>query len=178
MISGSAKEIDRLDQALAALFVELSAYSDEQLNQRPAPGKWSPLMILHHLRLSEHYSHLYVTKKLKGDGPFANGKISDPFRLFLIWFVFNSGIKWKAPPGIGDGSLPETSSLQAVQTQWLAQRQQLREYLSALPDKLSGRAIYKHPYAGRLTLPGMVRFFGIHFTHHRKQVRRALERRI
>ncbi len=168
------KNLDRLDQATEALFLELSVYSDEQLNRRPGPGRWSALMTLHHLILAEGYSHLYVIKKLKGDGPFKVGTLTDYWRLFLIWAVFASLIKRKAPKGVGDESIPETDQLENVQAKWREQRQKLRDHLTSLPDHLFNKAIYKQPFVGRLTFPGMMRFFYLHFAHHRKQVRRAV----
>jgi hypothetical protein len=44
-----------------------------------------------------------------------------------------------------------------------------------LPDHLYDKEIYKHPFAGRLSLMGMVDFFEHHFRRHREQMRRALK---
>ena len=52
------------DAQVSAFMDQLAAYSDEQLNTKPADGGWSPIQVLHHLLLVEEGTLAYVRKKL------------------------------------------------------------------------------------------------------------------
>lgn len=163
-----------LDKELEELLTELAAYSKEQLNRQPAPDSWSATQVLHHLLLSEKYSRQYCEKKLsfKPDLPKA-GLMTAARTQFVKWYLFLP-LKVKAPAMISSSALPEEDELSNIVAQFTAQRKQLRTYLEQVEEQYLDREVYKHPFAGRLSLGGMLNFFQAHFRHHRKQIYRAL----
>lgn len=165
----------KLDQELEAFLKELASYSNEQLNQAPGPDKWSALQCAHHLMESEKLSLAYLRKKLSFNPTLKKQTWRTHWRLFLLNSYLRAPFKFKAPEGIGTSYLPETSSLEAVTQQWRNQRAALHDFLGSLPDDLIDKEVYKHPFAGRLPLKGMLQFFQAHFQRHRRQALRALK---
>ena len=83
--------------------------------------------------------------------------------------------KFKAPKGVDRSALPDESVFETTRKQWEAQRQELRHYLSHLPEERFDRELYKHPFAGKMTLRQMLKFFGMHIKRHQKQINRVLK---
>ncbi|MCB0550237.1 MAG: DinB family protein [Phaeodactylibacter sp.] len=174
MIASLDQRLKKIDQRLQGLLDELSAYDNEALNRKPADGGWSALQVMHHLLLAEEGSVKYVKKKLSFNPELSAAGFSSSWRAFLLNFYFILPFKFKAPPGVGDDALPARSDFQEVSERWRSSRKALREYLESLPEELFQKSIYRHPFAGRMSLEGMVQFFEGHFERHRKQIGRVL----
>ncbi|MCB9082524.1 MAG: DinB family protein [Lewinellaceae bacterium] len=168
-------QLDQLDQELASLLADMRRFEGAQLTQHPAPGKWSALENIYHLWQAEQQSLRYVMKKTSS-GVAGIPKVGpiEAWRKFLIVVNLRLPVKIKAPAGVNPGNLPAVNSLDEVAAPYLAFRQELRAFLQALPADAAGRAIYKHPFAGRLSASGMILFFAEHFRRHAAQIRRTL----
>ncbi|MGH1435258.1 MAG: DinB family protein [Lewinella sp.] len=163
-----------MDKELDQLFTELDHYSSEQLNRSPAPESWSVTQVLNHLLLSEKYSLQYCEKKLSFEPNLPKAGLAAAARaLFVNWYLFLP-LKVKAPALISTSALPKEDDLANIKTQYQTQRQLLRAFLEQLEESYLDREVYKHPFAGRLSFPGMFSFMTAHFRHHRKQIYRAL----
>lgn len=169
-----SRRLDKIDQRLQGLLDELSAHDNDTLNRKPADGGWSALQVMQHLLLSEEGSVKYVKKKLSFNPELEQAGFFSAWRAFLLDFYFMLPLKFKAPPGVGDDVLPTGSDFKQVSERWLSSRKALREYLESLPPGMFQKSIYKHPFAGRMSLEGMLQFFDGHFERHRKQIRRVL----
>lgn len=161
-------------QNVSALLEQLSVYSNEQLNARPKDGGWSPLQVLHHLILSETLSLQYVKKKISFGGPFETVGLKSHWAGFLLRFYLNTPIKFKAPPMVTTEKLPEYSTLEAAKTQWLAIREEWKNFFTTLAPELHNKAIYKHPVGGRLGWKQLYVFFATHTKRHEKQIFKCL----
>lgn len=168
-------QLEKLNGELDLLLTDLGQYSHEQLNQQPAPNSWSATQVLNHLLLSEKYSRQYCQKKLSFDPELPKAGMVDNFRTFLVSFYFKLPLKVEAPKAINTDALPRESQLEEVRTSYLEQREELAKFLQIVDESYLDKAVYKHPFAGRLSLSGMLHFFTAHFTHHRKQIYRALQ---
>ena len=84
-------------------------------------------------------------------------------------------LKLNAPKGIDTPALPPEDTFESVETKWQKVRNDMRSFLENVDDKYLDKEVYKHPFAGRLTLKGMMSFFMAHFRHHRKQIDRAVK---
>ncbi len=166
-------KLDQLNEHLDALFEQLSACTHQQLNSHPKPGSWSAIQVMHHLMLAESYSMRYCEKKLKNTTQFRKSSVATYARSSLLQLYLLSGLKAKAPPRVNTDNLPESDSLDQVMQQWLDQRQKLHFWLEKIPPGYLDKAIYKHPIAGHLTIPGMLDFFEAHFRHHIPQISKA-----
>lgn len=167
-------QLDQLDERLAELFSKLEAYDDTQLNHQPSDGGWSVLQVLHHLILAESASLGYIKKKLSFNPALGKAGFRSAWRLFVVDFYFRMPTKFKAPKGVDREALPDRSEFIATKVKWEAQRKTLRQTLAHLPEDRFDRALYKHPFAGKMTLRQMLQFFGLHMKRHQKQINRVL----
>ena len=87
--------------------------------------------------------------------------------------VLASPFRGRAPAGARPAEEPE--SLESVRGRWDAVRGRWRERLESYPDALLRRAIFRHPFAGRLSMAQTLKFVDDHLRHHVRQIGR-LER--
>ena len=62
-----------------------------------------------------------------------------------------------------------------VLKRWKDNRAELQEFLDNLPSHLLKTELYKHPFAGKMSLKNMLVFFNLHFKRHRKQLNKVLK---
>ena len=165
-------QLKALDEKLNHLLKELKVYSEDQLNRKPDEKSWSVIQVMHHLMMSENGSLRYVKKKLSFNPELKNAGIKASFREFGLNAYLSSPFKWKAPEAISGNNLPDHAAFWTTAQQWKKQRQELRTYLETLPDELLKKEVYKHPFVGRITIQGMLRFFDRHFERHHRQIRK------
>jgi len=165
--------LDRLDRKLETVLDELAGHGQEKLDQKPGPGQWSAMNALHHLRLAEEYAHKYVEKKLSFNPEIPKVGLGTTWRTFLMATAFRSPIKRKAPEAVDTPAFPTDVTIDQLKSDWLAQRKRLADYIRQMDDHWFEKEVYKHPFAGRLSLNGMLTFFETHFDRHLKQARKA-----
>lgn len=158
------------------LLEELSASNDAILNMAALDGGWSAIQTVHHLILSEELSLQYVQKKLSFNPKLEKADFQTRLRAAALWFYLNLPIKFKAPAAVNEEKLPGFTTFAQTRERWLAIRRQWTAFLEQLPEDLLDKAVYKHPFAGRLSWSGTLRFFRYHFQRHRKQIRRTLDK--
>jgi hypothetical protein len=168
------QRLDRLDADLLKLLKELESYDDERLNQSPRDGGWSPLQVLQHLKQSEELSLRYLQKKLSFNPELKGANLLTGLRGWLLRVYLWAPLKFKAPKNVDTTDAPRDLSLKKMADAWLKNRRELRDFLATLPEDIYGKEVYRHPFAGRLTVTGMVDFFEHHFRRHAKQAKRAL----
>jgi hypothetical protein len=71
--------IDRYKDGYRAVAEALAGISDAELDTRPAPGKWSPREIVHHLADSEMTSAIRLRRLLAEDRPHIQGYDQEEF---------------------------------------------------------------------------------------------------
>jgi len=169
------KKLDQLDNCLHNLLLLLEPHSEEILNAQPKPGAWSAMQVCHHVLLSEKGSMAYLQKKLSFNPKLSPVTLSTKMRLKLMTTYLATPLKFPAPENISGDNLPAYSTLKEVDEKWKMIRSDMRAYLSNLSEDLFDKEIYKHPFAGRLSIEGMVLFFEGHLTRHEKQIRKALK---
>ena len=166
--------LDSIDARLEDLLNSLHQYDEAQLNRRPAPEKWSALMVMHHLIVAEEGSLKYLKKKMSFQPQLRRAGIQEQLRSLALGIFLNLPFKFRAPDGAGDAVLPAESTLAETADHWRGVRSELRSFLEDLPSGHEHLALYRHPFAGRLSLDGMLRFFDHHFERHRRQIERTL----
>ncbi len=169
------KEFDLLQKELRLLFQELKVHSNNVLNKKPKPDKWSTLQVLYHLQVAEEGSLNYVKKKLSFNPELKSVNIGSKLREKTINFYMGLPFKFKAPPHVGDGAIPELSEFWTLVSKWRNQRDELGAFLETIPSDLVNKQIFKHPSAGRISLLGMLKFFRAHIKRHKKQINRNLK---
>ncbi len=167
-------KLDHLDEQLDNLVDFLAAHTDTALRHRPAPEAWSALDTLQHLQRAEYFSQQYVRKKLSFNPELRPAGLATFWRSVLLEFYFVSPQKFQAPQEVAKASFDLEKTLKDITDDFRRDRQALRRYLEGLDASLFRKEIYKHPFAGRLSLKGMLRFFEGHMLRHEKQIKRAL----
>ena len=170
------ERLETLNDQLDDLHQFLTKYDEDTLNKRPQSGGWSALDVVQHLRISESLSHKYLQKKLSGD-PEKMGKagLRSSLRSMAITLFMRSPAKRQAPKMVNETSFPERTDLTEVMQTWKQQRQDLSAFLRKQPEIVFEKEAYRHPFGGRLSLLGMLRFFETHIERHRKQIERTLQ---
>ncbi|RMG83050.1 MAG: DinB family protein [Bacteroidetes bacterium] len=168
------KALNDLDHALEQLFKELEAYPDDLLNEPAPDGGWSVNQVLSHLLLAEDLSLKYVQKKLSYNPTLKKAGWRDQYRRFLLTLYLYAPFKFKAPKTLNSDHLPEKSSLADIRKNYEKVRAQTRAFFESAPDDLLIKEVYKHPFAGRLSLMGMLHFEKIHLARHTQQIRKTL----
>jgi len=166
--------LDRIDHKLEQLVSELEQQPAEQLNQEPSPGAWSPLQVLYHLLLAEKLSLGYIKKKLSYDPELPKVDWRARLRTFVLDTYLKTPLRRKAPDNVNETKFPDDLSLEQIAKEWRVSRQDLRRYFEGLEPELFSRQVYKHPFAGRMSLAGMLSFFETHFDRHYRQIKKAL----
>lgn len=160
----------KLEKSRNDLFDELEGLEESMLNCPPAEDKWSINQIIAHLLLVEQLSTDHVARKLEQKEALASSTFTftSTCKRLLMKVVLQSGIKLKAPEKVA--SVPATASLTELRQQWDEARFKLEDVLTELPYDLLDKCLYKHPYAGPLTISQMLTFFQDHFHHHLAQI--------
>ena len=166
-------KFEKIEKDRLALMQELSKYSDEQLNQKPADGGWSAIQILHHLIQAEHGSLLYIQKKLSFNPNLKKSGILNDIRFLIFKITFSFPFKIKAPAAIAD-NLPDFANFEATSKMWAESRQNLKKWLENADDYIWNLQIFKHPFIGRISIFHTLGFFEEHAKRHTKQIRKNL----
>lgn len=131
---------------------------------------WNIIQVFSHLNMSEKASVLYMKKKMRAGEHMPKFSFRGKIGFFFTKRLLQSSLKWNAPKVIaspnGDFSLEE------IKEQWNQTRSEMKNYIHEYPHEFINRAVYKHPFAGRLDLRCAVGSFVYHQRHHVHQVRR------
>lgn len=170
------RRLDRLDAAAERLLDEMSLADPRALTRAPVADAWTPLETLRHLNLAERASVDYLLYKFGQDAVMPRLGVREWFSGKAVSLALASPLKFEAPEQTDvrqrDDDPPR--SLRPLADEGRATRADLRELLERMPAEWRGRAVYRHPSAGRMSLADMLRFFGVHQRRHGKQIRRGL----
>ena len=178
MTSGSKEQLkfklQELENQTVRLLDQLLPYNDDELTRQPTEGSWSVNQVLTHLILSERKSLLYVKKKLSFNPALPPSDIFSNLRSQLLRIALLLPFKYRAPKSVQINDAVGLKGFHLLRQEWLADRDDLNEYLMSLDEDLLDLQIYKHPYAGRLTPLQMVVFFTHHLRRHESQIKSRL----
>ncbi|RED99436.1 DinB family protein [Marinoscillum furvescens] len=164
----------RLKSRKEALYKQLHDLSTEQLQWQPASNQWSIAQVLHHLNFSERTSLAYCKKKILAGEDLPDRSFVRTMRIHAYYLILKSKYKIKAPAVVeAPGNEFDLAALHAEAQQNSAD---LEDFINSYPDRFLKKAIYRHPLAGRITLPQMIRFLDTHVIHHRHQINDRLSR--
>ena len=167
-------KFDKLEKEKSDWIKAVSLLNGEQQNVQNC-GKWSVLEHGYHLYLAEKGSLAYVKKKLSYNPKLKKAGFRMFFKNVALWIFMTSPFKFKAPKAVSQKNFPDDLSIEILETAWDKSRLELKAFLDSIGDQFLGLEVYKQPFAGRLTLEGMLRFFILHqkrhFIHTRKQVK-------
>ncbi len=167
------KQFRQLEHERKKLFVELKNYSDDIINKKPAPDKWSVAQVIAHLITAEEMSLKYLMKKSQDTSREGKEGLKHKWRWLLVQIVFTFNIKFKAPEIVVPKSAYQ--SLAHLEMQWQQVREQTLNKLQELSEEQTHKTLWRHAIAGKMNLYHMVQFFGMHSRRHQKQIERTLK---
>ncbi len=128
----------------------LDGITDRELDTRPAPGKWSPREIVHHLADSEMTAAIRLRRLIAEERPVIQGYDQDEFarRLFYSRPIEDSLLALRAARSTSAGIL---------------------DLLTEEDWKREGT----HSEIGRYTMEGWLRIYAAHAHEHARQIRAA-----
>lgn len=158
----------RLEKCRNLLLDELEGLDEDLLNKPALGGKWSINQHVAHLILVDKVTMGYVQHKLKKKEELTTPSFSNYFKSILLKLALQSGRKFKAPAPVA--TVPDTAVLSDLRREWDDVRFTMEDVLTETPDELMDKSLFKHPYAGPLTLPQTLTFLQDHFDHHHRTI--------
>ncbi|WP_266205805.1 DinB family protein [Pontibacter kalidii] len=156
----------RLEESRNRLLDELAGLDGNQLNTAPAPGKWSINQHVAHLVLVEERALDNIRYKLQRQEELQDISLAQEAKALMLKLALYSGRKFKAPAIVA--SVPEACHLPELRQQWDQARFELEDELTAFPQQLLEKGIFKHPITGYLTIGQTLSFLQDHFIHHKR----------
>ena len=168
------RSLARLDASRRRALGVVDGVPHAALNRAPMPGKWSALQVLHHVVTVEGLTVGYVRKKMQAGAALETAGPASRLRLLAVQVTLALPVRVRAPAITGD--VPQESELPALQARWDDVRGGLDELVRSFPAEILDRLVFRHPYAGRMSLAHALGTLEAHLDHHIPQVERALAR--
>jgi len=169
MLAKLQKDFDTLNNSLDQTLRYMDGLSIEKLFASNS-GEWNSAQILNHLMDAEKGTLAYLTKKMqtpKDEIP--TGGLPSKIRSILLGRALrNDNKKFKAPPMRSE--LPERPNYDNVKSEYLEVRKKLGLLLEQFDKTMVGKAYFKHPVAGRITIVQTMEFLKNHHDRHVKQI--------
>lgn len=162
----------RLTASMQSMLDSFQQHTDAHLNTPMDTGKWSAAQTTWHVIRALEVSLNYVEYKLSQPHRFGRAGVGSWIRGKLLVGILNSERKFKASSATAE--VPEYMSRESLVDYTTAQTRRLQKILDAFPPHLHSRTVFKHPFAGRLTIRQMLASMHAHTQHHKKQTDRFL----
>ena len=163
-------QLDAINGTRIDLLEEVTSLPSDLVVWKPAPDRWSILEIVEHLVLAEQD----VLGDLEGldQLPLLNRELKHRLRFGLVMSVLRLRIPVKVPSrAMSPTGLRTLDELRAA---WDRNHEQLRAFVAALDRDGEGRAVFRHPVTGPLTVREGIRMLGVHLETHRRQIRKLV----
>jgi hypothetical protein len=154
----------RLEKSRNRLLDVLEVFDDDLLNTPARGGKWSVNQHIAHLLLVDKMTMGYVQHKLDQQEVLAFSSFSNVFRSVLLKLALLSGRKFKSPAAVA--TVPDYASLRILRQEWDDVRFEMEDVLTAIPENMLNKCLFRHPIAGPLTVFQTLTFLQDHFDHH------------
>lgn len=167
-------QFKKLEDKKEALMSLITPLSNEKYNQQPSPGSWSVAQAANHIFLSEQLSTAYIRKKLSYPDTLLPFQLKSWGAVFLIKLVLWTGYKRKAPVAINMWEQQTILSREDLEQQWSKLRADMITLIEHHQEAFGSHMVYRHPFAGRMTMHQMLIFLNDHMAHHMKQINRII----
>ena len=165
------RSLARLEASRRRALGAVDGVAHAALNRAPAPGKWSALQVLQHVVTAEALTLGYVRKKMQAGAGLEKAGPASRLRLLAVQVTLALPVRVRAPAITAD--VPAESELRALRARWDEVRRNLEDLVRTFPPELLDRLVFRHPYAGRMSLAHALGTLEAHLDHHIPQVERA-----
>jgi uncharacterized damage-inducible protein DinB len=169
------KEFDKLEEQKKSLMHLISTLTDENFTRQPSPDSWSVAQAANHIFMSEQLSTAYIRKKLSYPDTLQRFQFRSWPAVWLLKFVLWSPYKRKAPQAINMWDNQTILSREDLDVKWSALRKDMITLIDEHQPTFGKHMVYRHPYAGRMTMHQMLIFFNDHMAHHIRQVNKIMK---
>lgn len=166
---------ERLETTRAEVLRLLEGHDHDVLNRTRGDGGWSALQVLHHVVAAEGATLAYIKKKMQAGTAIPRAGLRSRLRLLALRLALASPLRFRAPAATA--SVPPEIDAEKLRADWESGRGAWRALLTAFPEDLVARQVFRHPLVGRMGLSDTLGFMRSHLDHHARQVERALARR-
>lgn len=156
-----------------ALFLILDKLSPEALEKSKFENSWSVMQVLTHLYEAESGTLRYIKKKYLGIEELKNGNWKNYRNFILMQTILYLPTKFKAPKAVSNPNV--TLNYEALKNAFINVDKEFEEFLKDYSEGYMRKAIYKHPFAGMLTVLQMLKFQRAHVFHHKRQIKNILK---
>jgi hypothetical protein len=134
--------------------------------------KWSINQLIFHLNNVEKSVLDYINYK-NGKGELTQkAGLKAALRYYFLKVLLSTNMKFKTPKKVSQ--IPETLDFEQLMNDWNSTQDAFEKFLQHYPAELKGKAVFKHPYAGMLSIEQTIEFLVDHSKHHRKQMKRLI----
>ena len=170
MLSTLQKKYNALNSSLNKILEYTDNLPKDKLNQSPE-GEWNASQILYHLKEAERGTLAYLSKKIQAPvSEVESGGLSAKIRAFFLSRALrNRKKKFKVPSVFKE--MPENLNYEDTRSEYLDTRRNLGILLEKFDKKMIGKAYFKHPRAGKITIIQTLEFLKDHFDRHADQIR-------
>jgi hypothetical protein len=164
-----AVALSTLEEQRAQVLASVASWSAARLGYRPSPNAWSAVEVLDHIARVEREILTVAQRGLVA--PHRRGVI-DRVRVELLEWLFRSDRRVRVPMSVPEVLPARDTDFDTVCRVWELARLDLTRFLAPLsPDQLVP-GVFRHPVAGWMNVPQVLRFFWVHTHHHRYQLAR------
>ena len=169
-----ADKQDDLSHKTDELLESLAVYDPEILQKKPNADQWSVIQVLDHLILTEDSCLQYLHKKILGAESVRDVGLKQSFLMLVSKAAYGGTFKFKAR--VDAINHPNNDlTLEEIRTKWSGSRSKMGAFLEDFPDAYLKKALFRHPFLGRISVPQMLTFLGDHVIHHKGQIRRVMK---
>lgn len=158
--------------AQKAWMINKSKESHQDLNAVKPNEKWSINQLLFHLYTVEKSILDYITYKNALNELTQPAGLKAKLRYFTLKTLLKTKMKFKAPKKIS--VLPENIDFEQLTQDWSTLQTDFESFLSQFPKELVGKGVFRHPYAGFLSMEQTIEFIVDHSKHHQSQLNRLV----
>jgi uncharacterized damage-inducible protein DinB len=161
----------RLESSRRELLDSLAALSDADARRAPAEGAWSIVQVVGHLTMSDEATLGYLHKKMQAPSAIPPAGPMSWVRMIAVAAVLRAPVRRKAPAATANP--PAAVGLDEARARWDRVRAEWTAFLDSFPPELLGRAVFRHPFAGRMSIAHTLGFMQEHQRHHARQIARV-----
>ncbi len=160
----------QMEQNKQLIWQMLDGIDETQFHLKKNDRTWSLAQVLDHVIYSEESALNYCEKKMQAGDQMPDRSFFNSLKIKIYFWALLTKLRFKAPKPISNPS--NDRSLQRTKAYWDQTRDAYVRFLEDYPAKYLGKAVFKHPLAGRIKLDEMLRFLNTHLIHHQFQITR------
>lgn len=169
------RQFQKLELKKEKLINLLNSIPPGKYQLAPHDKSWTIGQVANHIYLTEKNSLGYIRKKLSYPDSLPKFHLKSWGGILLIKLVFLGKIKIKAPASIDMWKIDEVFPINELNEKWSSVRAELISFIEKNQPQFSHHLVFRHVFAGRMTMQQMLIFMNDHMAHHQKQINRILK---